>query len=301
MYYFVYGLLYLISLLPMRILYFISDGIYGLLYYIIGYRRKVVMSNLLIAFPEKTEAERIVIAKQFYHNFIDSFIEVIKLISAGDAFLQKRFTVDMDVLDELYKSGKSCQLHLGHTFNWEWGQLVLSTRTPYKLMVVYMPISNGVLEKLFYKLRTRTGNVFLPATNMRNAILPHLETQYLLGLVGDQNPGKPQSAYWLNFFERPAPFVCGPEKGACTNQLPVVFAHMEKPRRGHYHAVLQLATQDASQLAPGELTVQYVRYMEEAIRRNPDMWLWSHRRWRHAWKEEYGEEMWIDAGRRCFA
>ena len=192
MYYFTYGCLYLVSLLPMRILYIIADGIYGLVYYMIGYRRKVVMDNLLIAFPEKTESERVRIAKKFYRNFIDSFIEVIKLISAGDAFLQKRFSVNMDVLDELYKTGKSCQLHLGHTFNWEWGQLVLSTLTQYQLMVVYMPISNKVFEKLFYKLRTRSGNIFLPANNMREAMSPYLENQYLLGLVADQNPGKPE-------------------------------------------------------------------------------------------------------------
>ena len=277
----------------MRVLYIISDAIYGLVYYVIGYRRKVVMDNLLIAFPEKTESERLQIAKKFYHNFIDSFIEVIKLMSADDSFLQKRFSVNMEVLDELYKSGKSCQLHLGHTFNWEWGQLVLSTLTPYKLMVVYMPISNKVFEKLFYKLRTRSGNIFLPANNMREAISPHLKNQYLLGLVADQNPGKPQSAYWLNFFGRPSPFVSGPEKGARENNLPVVFAYMEKPRRGHYHAVLKLATPDASQMYTGKITLDYVRYLEAVIRKNPDMWLWSHRRWKHSWKAEY-KDQWID-------
>jgi KDO2-lipid IV(A) lauroyltransferase len=251
------------------------------------------MNNLLIAFPEKTESERVRIAKQFYRNFIDSFIEVIKLLSAGDAFLQKRFSVNMDVLEELYKTGKSCQLHLGHTFNWEWGQLVLSTLTKYQLMVVYMPISNKVFEKLFYKLRTRSGNIFLPANNMREAMSPHLEKQYLLGLVADQNPGKPEKAYWLNFFGRPSPFVTGPEKGARANNLPVVFAYMEKPRRGHYHAVLKLATEDAGQLKPGKITLEYVRYLENVIRRNPSMWLWSHRRWKHQWKEEY-KDLWIE-------
>src|SRR6185369_5194588 len=98
MYYFLYSLLYLVSLLPMRILYLISDGIYGLVYYVFGYRKKVVMDNLLRAFPEKTDAERIRIAKKFYHNLIDSFIEVIKLLSASQPFLQKRFTMDASIL-----------------------------------------------------------------------------------------------------------------------------------------------------------------------------------------------------------
>jgi len=296
MYYFFYGLLYLVSLLPMRVLYLLSDGIYGLLYYVFGYRKEVVMGNLLLAFPDLTEGERIRIAKKFYHNFIDSFIEVIKLVSASEAFLQKRFTVDLGELNEVYKTGKSCQMHLGHTFNWEWGQLVLTRLTGYKILVVYMPISNAILEKLFYKLRTRSGNAFLPATSMREAICPYLESQYLLGLVADQNPGNPGTSYWVNFFGRPTPFVSGPEKGARAAGLPVMFASIEKPRRGHYHAKVSLGSPDASLLPEVELTRQYVRYLETVIRRNPDMWLWSHRRWKHAWKEEY-KDMWVDTGK----
>jgi len=293
MYYLLYGPLYLLSLLPMRALYILADGIYGLLYYGFGYRKDVVMSNLLIAFPDKTQAERTRIAKKFYRNFIDSFVEVIKLISASEAFLQKRFTIDADILKELHDSGKSCQIHLGHTFNWEWGQLVLTKLTRYKILVVYMPISNANFERLFYKLRTRSGNAFLPATDMKKAICPYLDKQYLMALVADQNPGNPARSYWLNFFGRPTPFVSGPEKGAQSSGLPVVFACIEKPRRGHYHATLKLGCKDASALPEGELTRNYVHYLETVIRRNPDMWLWSHRRWKHAWKEEYADN-WVD-------
>jgi Kdo2-lipid IVA lauroyltransferase/acyltransferase len=296
MYYFLYAFLYLVSLLPMRLLYVLSDGIYVLVYHMIGYRKKVVMSNLEIAFPEKTSEERIRIAKKFYHNFIDSFIEVIKLISASQAFLQKRFTADTGELNELYKTGKSCQLHLGHTFNWEWGHLALTKLTPYQILVVYMPITNQKFEKLFYRLRTRSGNVFLPATNMREAITPYLQTQYLLGLVADQNPSNSSTSYWLNFFGRPTPFASGPEKGARLANLPVIFASIIKPRRGYYHATLKVGAHDASRLTEGELTLRYVRYLEGVIRLNPDMWLWSHRRWKHAWKEEYSG-MWVDSVR----
>jgi KDO2-lipid IV(A) lauroyltransferase len=293
MYYIVYALLYLLSILPMRILYVLADGIYLLVYYVFKYRRKVVMDNLLIAFPEKTEAERIKIAKQFYLNFIDSFIETIKLLSVSDEFLKKRFTVNTEAINELYKTGKACQIHLGHTFNWEWGQLVLRTLTPYKVMVVYMPISNAILDKLFYKLRTRSGSVFLPATDIRSAMIPHNDTQYLVGLIVDQSPGNLKSAYWLNFFGKPTAFVSGSEKSASQKNLPVAFAYIEKPRRGHYNAVIELITQDAGQLHEGELTLKYVRYLEGVIRRNPSMWLWSHRKWKHKWKEEYIDK-WID-------
>jgi KDO2-lipid IV(A) lauroyltransferase len=293
MYYLLYALFYLLSLLPMRVLYFIGDAFYLIAYYIMKYRRDVVMSNLLIAFPGKTVAERIRIAKKFYHNFIDSFMEMLKLVSASDEFLKKRFRItNMDAINKLYATKKSCHIHLGHTFNWEWGQLVLATLTPYQVMVVYMPITNQVFEKLLYRLRTRSGSVFLPANNMRKAMEPWLDRQYLLGLVADQNPGNPDTAHWLNFFGRPTPFVTGPEKSARASELPVVFAYMEKPKRGQYHAVIDLITENAAALPEGELTRRYVRYLEEVIRLNPDMWLWSHRRWKHEWSEKY-EKNWI--------
>jgi KDO2-lipid IV(A) lauroyltransferase len=295
MYYLFYGFLYVVSLLPMRVLYLLSDLIYGIVYYCIGYRRKVVMDNLRQAFPEKTDAERIAIAKKFYHNFIDSFVETIKLVSASDSWLHKRFTIDVRALDEVYSTGKSCQMHLGHTFNWEWGQLVLTALTRYPILVVYMPIGSKVFERLFYRLRTRNGNAFLPAPQMREAIVPYLPSQYLLGLVADQCPGNMQTAYWIDFLGRATPFASGPEKGARSGHLPVVFASIEKRRRGHYHGTVELACMDAAELPEGELTRRYVRYLESVIQTRPDMWLWSHRRWKHAWKEDY-ESMRIDGG-----
>ena len=299
MYYIFYGFLYLVSLLPMRALYFISDVIYGIVYHLLGYRKEVVMDNLRRAFPEKTEAERVRIAKKFYHNFLDSFIEVIKLVSASDVWLHKRFTVEAAALTELHATGKSCQMHLGHTFNWEWGQLVLTALTKYQILVVYMPISNKMLEKLFYRIRTRNGNAFLPASQMKEAIVPYLSEQYLLGLVADQSPGSMHNAYWIDFLGRPTPFASGPERGARNGKLPVVFASIEKPRRGHYHATMEIACMDASALPEGELTRRYVRYLESVIRRSPDMWMWSHRRWKHAWKEEYAANR-IDGGATVF-
>ncbi|HLX67312.1 MAG TPA: amidohydrolase family protein, partial [Puia sp.] len=167
--------------------------------------------------------------------------------------------------------------------------------TKYQILVVYMPISNKPLEKLFYRLRTRNGNAFLPAPTMREAIVPYQSSQYLLGLVADQSPGNMQNVYWIDFLGRATPFAAGPEKGARSGHLPVVFASIDKPRRGHYHATMQLACMDAAELPEGELTREYVRYLEAVIRRRPDMWLWSHRRWKHAWKEEY-ESKRIDRG-----
>src|SRR6476620_6784945 len=131
MYYVVYGVLYLLSLLPLTVLYLLSDFVYFLIYRVAGYRKKVVLHNLSIAFPEKTEKEREQIAGKFYRNFTDNFIETIKLLSAGKNFIRKHFSFDNRLLNELYQQGKKCQVHLGHNFNWEMANLAVSFYTPY--------------------------------------------------------------------------------------------------------------------------------------------------------------------------
>jgi len=273
----------------MRVLYVFADGFYGLVFYILKYRRDVVLNNLLIAFPEKTEKERIAIAKKFYHNFIDMFFETIKMVSASDRFISNRVTANWEVVNAIYPTGKSVQVHLGHNFNWEWGNTVFVKKTAFKLLAVYMPITNKIFERLFYNLRTRNGAIFLRATHMKEEFLPYRNTQYLLGLIADQNPGHPGNAWWFNFFGRPTPFLKGPAKAAIANDTAVVFAFIHKPRRGYYEAVFSLAEENPAVTTEEELTKKFVHYLEEVIRQYPDMWLWSHRRWKWEWKPEYGK------------
>jgi KDO2-lipid IV(A) lauroyltransferase len=293
MYYLVYGLLYTLSLLPLRVLYVLSDVLAALIYHVFGYRKKVVMDNLRIAFPEKTEKERIRIAKKFYRNFVDNFIETLKLISVPKKWISRHFVFDSNPFPELFASGRKIQLHLGHNFNWEMANVAMSLHSAYTFLVVYMPIRNKVMERLFMHLRTRTGTHMLPATDMRSAIVPFRNTQYCLALVADQAPGDPSRAYWLNFFGKPTAFVRGPESGARSGNIPVLFVHLYKTKRGVYHAHLEIGADDPGSLPEGELTRQYIRFLENAIRQHPDMWLWSHRRWKHSYKEEYAGQ-WID-------
>ena len=296
MYHILFGFFYLLSLLPMRVLYILSDGIYVVVYHIIGYRKKIVMQNLDTAFPEKTNAEKIKIAKGFYHNLLDSFIETIKLTSASMRFLEKRVKANWEILEPLYQSGRSCQVHLGHTFNWEWGHHVFGNNTKYQVLVVYMPIKNVALEKIIYRSRTRHGNKFIAAGDMSKAKETFKNTRYAMGLVADQSPGNLNNAYWLDFFGKPTGFVSGPEKGARAGNLPVIFCYIIKPKRGYYHATLEVACEDPSVLKEGELTLMYARYMEKVIRANPEMWLWSHRRWKRSYDEAYAKN-WIGKNR----
>ena len=280
----------------MPVLYMFSDLIHFLIYRVVGYRMDVVMQNLEIAFPEKSVPERKAIARKFYRNLIDTFVEMIKMISASDSFLQKRFSGNWELLNECYRTGRAAHVHMGHTFNWEWGNYIASTKLLYKFIGVYMPIKNKAMDRLFLKIRSRGGTILIPATPTKDFISsfhPHRTSQYLIGLAADQSPGDPSRAYWLNFFGKPTAFVTGPEKGARARNLPVFFCYITKPKRGHYHIVFTLAEENPMHLKDGELTVRFARYLEEVIRRLPDMWLWSHRRWKREWKEEY-RELWVD-------
>ena len=278
----------------MWLLYGVSDGLALILYAVIRYRRGVVMSNLLIAFPEKSAEEREKIAKRFYRNFTDSFIETIKLLSASRAFFRKRFQLDNpELLDAFYDKGVKVQLHMGHIFNWEVANVAVPLDTRYTFIVIYMPVENRIFNRLFLYLRGRTGTVLLPATNMQRAILPYRKEQYMLALVADQAPSGPERSYWLNFFGRPTPFVKTPERGARIANIPAVFARVYKTRRGYYKAQLTTLCDQPASLPEGELTRLYRDYLEEAIRREPANYLWSHKRWKKEWKEEYAS-LWID-------
>jgi KDO2-lipid IV(A) lauroyltransferase len=291
MYYVVFALVYLISLFPLPVLYLLSDFVYFIIYYVFGYRKKVVMQNLTIAFPLKTEEEKVSIAKKFYKNFCDTFIETIKFISADKRFFRKRFVADYSMVDELFKTGKSIQLHLGHNFNWEIANLTFPFFIPYKTLIVYLPLTNKTLDRLFKYIRSRFGSQLIAATQMRNEMMPHRGTQYIIALIADQSPPAGSGAYWVNFFGKPTPFLKTPENVARRNNYPVFFSHFTKVKRGVYHGHNILCTDTPKELAAGELTKSYAQFLEKVMTEHPEMWLWSHRRWKHEWKEEYGKVM----------
>lgn len=293
MYYLIYIPLYVLSLLPLRVLYLLSDLVSFFLFRVFGYRRNVIEGNLAIAFPEKTETERKAIARKFHRNFTDSFIETIKCLSVPKAFYDKHCTTDFSLFDELAKEGLSCQMHACHQFNWEWINLHWSAHMKQPLAVVYMPISSKPLDRLFYKLRSKYGTVLMPATDVKRSFIAWSRKLHCLALVADQKPASAGSSYWIDFFGKPTPFITGPDKNAILKKCPVVFGRAFKTGRGKYATSLTLACKDASVLAPGALTLLYRDYIEDAIRRQPEMYLWSHKRFKFEWQEEY-RGLWID-------
>jgi KDO2-lipid IV(A) lauroyltransferase len=289
MYYIIYGLLYLVSLLPWFVLYGISDILSFIVLRFVGYRKQIVLGNLAIAFPEKTEAERNRIARRFYRNFSDTIVETIKLLSASNKAVDRRFAGDIGVLKMIGNLGHQVQVHAMHNFNWEILNLALAKHLPKPLLCVYMPLANRHMERITSQIRSRYGTILVPAIDFKTNFVRYENTPYLLALVADQNPSNPKNAWWANFFGKPAPFVRGPEKAARMKKLPVVFGHFYQARRGVYTFDMEIATHDASTLQEGELTLAFIRYVEKCIRKKPDNYLWSHRRWKHAYKPEYAE------------
>jgi KDO2-lipid IV(A) lauroyltransferase len=294
MYYLVYGLFYGISLLPTWLLYRFSDAIAFFLFAVIRYRRRIVLSNLRNAFPEKAGPERRRIARKFYRNFTDSFMETIKLLSASPAWLNKHFVIDNpEVMEDFAREGRKIQLFLGHLFGWEVANVAMPLLTRFKFIVVYMPVGNKIFERLSLRMRGRTGTILLPATSMQRAILPYRNTVYALALVADQAPGGPENSYWLNFFGHPTAFIRGAERGSRVGDIPAVFARVYKSGRGLYRSQLITISDHPAQLPEGELTLRYRDLLESAIREQPATWLWSHKRWKFTWKENYAP-LWIE-------
>lgn len=287
MYHLVYAIIYVFSLLPLRVLYLFSDFFYLIVYKLLKYRKDVVRNNLLIAFPQRPLQEIDKIERQFYKNLMDTMIETIKLFSAGENFLNKHVKADISFFDRFYHENQKIQVHLGHNFNWEVFNLYGGIHAKQKLIGVYMPLKSFLADRLFKKMRSKFGTVLIPATKMRAGLLPHRNDSYILGLIADQTPAHPDNAYWVNFFGRPTAFLKGPEKGARAANLPVVFCHSTSVKRGYYQLHFQVLEEHPATLKEGELTVRYAAMLEQTIADHPEMWLWSHRRWKHEWKPGY--------------
>lgn len=208
MYYLVFGLLYGISLLPFTLLYLLSDFLYFLTYYVVGYRKAVLMKNLGIAFPELEPAARVRLAKTSYKRFWDNWIESIKLLSMSGETLKRRVTVDIGPLESLYDQNSNCHVLLGHQFNWEWSNARVSLETRYKVLCAYAPQSK-IIDRIFLRLRRRFGAVLLPFNDMRRAMLPFRNQRYLLALMADQSPPFPSKSYWPVYFGRKTAFLMG--------------------------------------------------------------------------------------------
>ncbi|MGN6181253.1 MAG: lysophospholipid acyltransferase family protein [Mucilaginibacter sp.] len=275
------GFLYLLSLLPFWMLYLISDLLFVIVYHLVGYRRKVVQENLRNSFPEKNEQERRDIEKKYYQYLCDLMVETIKMITISQKEVAKRVTSDnIEVLQSYFKQGKSVIGALGHYCNWEMANLGLSSYFNTTLLVVYKPLSNKIFDDFFIKMRSRFGSILVAMKNTARTLVKYKNEQTFSLLVADQTPVKHEAVYFTGFLHQQTAFFLGIEKLAKLTDQVVVFCDVKRLKRGYYEYNLIPITETPKQTAEYEITNAYIKCLEEMIRREPQYWLWSHRRWK---------------------
>lgn len=280
-FYLLYPLLYLLSLMPLGFLYFISDYLlYPVLYKLLKYRIKVVKSNLLRIFPDKSDAERLDIERKFYHYLCDLFMETVKGFTISPEELNKRIEfVNIDLLTEYYKLTNGAVLSLGHVGNYEWLAQSPEICSKVQLAIPYRKLTNPYFDNVFKKSRERGGANLFHTQATRHYIVKH-KKGFGLTLVNDQS-SPAENSYWTKFFNNDTSFYVGTEKTARGLNFSVVFLEVERPRRGYYKATFKPITKNPNEEKDGYILDKHVEYLEENILKCPECWLWSHKRWKH--------------------
>ncbi len=286
LYYLLLAIFYPISYLPFKVLYSISDFLYWVLYKIIKYRVPVTMGNLQRSFPEKTPEEIEAIAIKYYKNLCDSVVETIKLLSISKEELNKRYTCNWDILQQAFDQNRTIVGYLSHQFNWEWGTVAANWNIPYTFIGTYLPITSTSFEKLMYKIRSRSGTYLVTVQNLQKQMTEIQNRKEIVwGFIADQNPSDVKRVLWYDFLHQKTCFAKGAEFIARRYDNMVFFGSATKIKRGYYHLELKLVFDNPKNTVEGEITTRYVQYLEECIKYQPENWVWSHRRWKHTFKE----------------
>lgn len=284
LYGFLFAVLYVLSLIPMRGLYLLSDFLYLIIYKGFGYRTKVVRKNLRNSFPDKTEAERKKIEQGFYHFLCDYIVETIKLMSISKEEMKRRVEFDdLEKIRELVREGKSVAAYLGHYCNWEWiTSMGLHFGDECKLGEVYHVLQSRVMDKLMLHLRNRMGTENIPMAEVLRRIITIKKegNKSVIGFISDQAPILYNVPHWIEFLHQQTPFITGTERLAKKLDMACVYFDVQCPKRGHYRLGVKVLVKDTKDIPDWKITEMYAREMEKTIKRQPQYWLWSHNRWK---------------------
>jgi len=273
--------------MPIRLLYVLSDLLFPIIKYIINYRKKVIENNLKNSFPEKNNAEIKTIIHNFYHYFTDLIFEIIKLESISESELFKRITVSGDqVLKQLAEQKKGVVVVMSHSGNWEWAsqRVCFAGRNFEYVGVVAKEVSNTYFQEYFTMIRMKLQKGYseiIPFTETARHLAAIRHKAAMLITIADQTPHKDQIQYRTNFLNQDSGVFLGPERIAKSLNFAVVFCHVSKTGRGFYHIYFELITDTPKELPQYEITNRHVKMLEEDIIKQPEIWLWSHRRWKY--------------------
>jgi Kdo2-lipid IVA lauroyltransferase/acyltransferase len=280
-YYLTIPFIYLISLLPCWWMYRLSDFLFIIIYHVFGYRRKVVNINLINSFPEKTASEIRSIEKRFYRYFCDLILETLKTLTISRNSVRKRVSFNnAEVLKKYYVSRQSVIIVMGHWGNWELGGARFALESFHKLFVIYHPLHNQYFDKLVYHMRTRLGNgLYSMAESIRGMIRDKGEIT-ATAFIADQTPS-PKGAYWMQFLNQDTPVFTGTGKIAKKLNYPVVYVGINRTGRGYYEMTVEELVPDTSMVDENRILELFTHRLEQDIRKAPEIWLWTHRRWKH--------------------
>jgi KDO2-lipid IV(A) lauroyltransferase len=273
--------LYLLSLLPLRLLYVIANLLFVVLYYIISYRRTVVRENLYNSFPEKSADERRIIEKKYYKYLADLLVETIKSISISEEEINRRMiSLNPEMLPYYFNKGKSIIAVCGHYGNWELAALKCGLVTDKRRVIVYKPLSDKTFDDFFKKTRSRFGCTMVAMKMALRKMIEYRAELSLNILVGDQTPVKEETQYFTQFLNQPTAMFLGIEKLAKVIDAAVVFCKIDVVKRGYYTYTWLPLIEEPKLALPYAITESHVNCLENIIKARPEYWLWSHRRWK---------------------
>ena len=276
-------LLYFISILPFSLFYLLSDILYLLIYKVVGYRKKVVYENLKNSFPEKSHKELKEIEKKFFHYLCDLVLETLKTltISKKEALRRCAFNENaIAIFKQLNDEKKSCILVMGHFGNWEWAGSSFSLLNSQQLYVIYHPLSNKYFDKLMYNMRSRFGTKLYAMKDTMREMIRNRHEINATAFIADQTPS-PEGAYWTTFLNQDTPVFWGTEKIAQKLNYPVLYATVNRKKRGYYEVNVEYLVKNPKDTNEGEISELHTRKLEKDIIAQPEIWLWSHRRWKY--------------------
>ena len=282
-FYLFYGINWIITLLPLRVLYLFADLLFLILYYFPSYRRKVVATNLKNAFPEKSADELLKIEKGFYKHLADLIVETLKMTNMSSKMFKKRFSVtNLEIVNKLINEGRDIVGISAHYNNWEW-MSAIPLFIDIKCVSIFKPLKNKLFDKFFNDLRKKHGMVLTPGSNIVREIIAarNKGINSLFAFIADQIPAKGDIKYRTQFLNQNTPVYLGAEKIAAKYDMAVVFFNNQKTKRGHYSLTPELLFEHTAGLPEYAVTEAHVRRLEELIIEKPEYWIWSHRRWKH--------------------
>ncbi|WP_299758086.1 lysophospholipid acyltransferase family protein [uncultured Pontibacter sp.] len=283
LYYPLWLLLKGLSLLPLSMLYLLADFLYFVIYFVLGYRKKVVLNNLQRAFPEKSPEEIQQITKAFYRQFADVIVETLKLLSMDAAEMARRITfTNQELLDDFVQQGKTVITMGSHSSNWEWVLSAGAVQFDFPAYGVYKPLNNAFFENFMLRTRSKLGAKLIKMKDTLRDFAANRNTPRVVAMLSDQTPLKSEITFWTTFLHQDTPFYEGAEKLANKFGLPVLFLDAHRTSRGHYTLTFELISDGKKDPAePNSITETFARKLEAAIRRHPADYLWTHKRWKH--------------------